>query len=403
MPRGVSREEITQKEHLKLLEDKYKEGQKKPDHITLFRVPDKTSLPETEIRAHTVPGPKWTPSSSVAFVEGALAANSRIWVTQNSEQSFVNNNNQPSILAREQMAVHQRGYVPRLAAENETYGVRTNNKSPEIVYTPPDSPLTPRTPVMQNLYNTNSSFEDFNTTPSKLNALATPIEDSNLVKFLKQNKAVNLLIRQGQLSSQEIDLDAHQDLLENEDIITLLESVRFSKLLETFQDIIEESDADIGDYNFVKLFKDLNISISKIIELYDSNHQLFYRFATDKFISFFNEYKDDIELEELIQIYNDNRELFEAMITDPDDILELIEVQDFIEKFEEIQGRIDQINEHDIYLDTAYKLLANSVIEDGCPEGLLSDVYSSSSSMDSQSDTDEIGSCDDSYASDFSG
>lgn len=85
------------------------------DRIILFRVEDKKSITGLAIDAFTVPGPVWTPASSVAFVAGAVAARKRIFLASpvNQKTLTLKNDVDPAIYAREIQLALAQGYTVR--------------------------------------------------------------------------------------------------------------------------------------------------------------------------------------------------------------------------------------------------------------------------------------------------
>lgn len=106
--RGNKRLTLDKEAHKILVNKKYDSAREIAGHITIFRVKDKKDLPPIEQKNHTVQGPIWTPPSSVGFVMGAQSKGLRIWSATNptnDEDGLLGDNGEPSILARELIAV----------------------------------------------------------------------------------------------------------------------------------------------------------------------------------------------------------------------------------------------------------------------------------------------------------
>ena len=146
----VTPQALTIREHRELVLNKYKTAKETKDHITLFRVSDKYSLKgiyQKEIDEHTVPGPHWTPSSSVGYVLGATEAENRMWLaTPPTTNKLVGRADLVSVYARELTAAVASGYTPRLPGPCEKYMqynrsyLSTGDLGPVAVLTPPTSP-----------------------------------------------------------------------------------------------------------------------------------------------------------------------------------------------------------------------------------------------------------------------
>lgn len=139
--RGKQKPILDKDAHQELVQSKYDVAKGMDDHITLFRVEDKKTLARKETKEHTVPGPLWTPPSSVGFVLGALSEGNRVWAATEptiDSKGLLQDNGDPAIYARELEATISSGWLPRDPHAEETYG-RTN-RGPVTVFTPPTSP-----------------------------------------------------------------------------------------------------------------------------------------------------------------------------------------------------------------------------------------------------------------------
>lgn len=376
------------------------------DHITLFRVKDKKDLPPKEIKEHTVPGPEWTPPSSVGFVLGAQSKGHRIRLATeptNDQDGLLGKNDEPSIYAREITTVVKHGWIPRSPKSHETYGC--TKRLPKVVFSPPSSPKHVLVEELQQIMNVNAGWNDLSLSPMKLIKLSTPISirfrdflktsklnradfDDSLLKIVV-NARILPLIEDGSLSlteMSEVSYDITRELLQDEEVIILVsQGTEFDKLVGIYSEYIEDSNNALGEFSFNKLYNlitsnqgkfakwlfDLNLGIDDIIRLYNDDYDMFCAFANDNAISFFQEYGEDIEY--ITKIYRDNPDLFHALINDEEDVLRDLGVEDFIEKYEQAQHEISQTPKDVPCSGTydAYDFVRTWVIEDNCPDEFL--------------------------------
>jgi len=151
---GSTGPELSEKEHQDLVKEKYKIGRDTKEHITVFRVKDKEGLPKKEKDEHTVPGPNWTPPSSLGYVLGAISQGSSVWLaTEPKNANLISgkgkNSLGPSIYARETSAALHYGWTPREPKSTEKFG--KTERGPVVVLTPPSSPKAVRPETIANL------------------------------------------------------------------------------------------------------------------------------------------------------------------------------------------------------------------------------------------------------------
>ncbi|MDP4709229.1 MAG: hypothetical protein NWS20_04435 [Rickettsiaceae bacterium] len=406
---GKKRPTLDKDSHKALVQKKYDAAKAMVDYITLFRVKDKIGLPPKEIKEHTVPGPEWTPPSSVGFVMGAQSQGHRIRLATeptNDQDGLLGKDDKPSIYAREITTVVKYGWTPRMPKPYETYGF--TKRLPKVVFTPPSSPKHVLAEELQQLMNVDAGWNDFSFSPLELMKLSTPIS-IRFRDFLKINKlsrddfddsfleiVVNArilpLIEDGSLSlteMSEVSYDVTKELLRDEEVIMLLSegTLEFNELIGIYSEYIEDSDNILGKFSFNKLYSlitsnqdeftkwlfELNLSIDDIIRLYNDDYDMLCALANDNAISFFQEYGEDIDIEYMSKIYQDNPELFYALINDKESVLGDLDVMDFIDKYEQAQYEISQMPEDDPYSGSydAYDFVRGWVIEDNCPSEFL--------------------------------
>lgn len=406
---GRKRPILDKSSHGKLILKKYDDGAAMYEHVTLFRVKDKKTLPPKEIKEHTVQGPQWTPPSSVGFVMGAQSKAHRIWLATkptDDKEGLLGKNSDPSIYARELTTAVSHGWTAREPKENETYGC--TDRGPIVVLTPPSSPKFMRMTDLQKVLDINSDWNGFPISLSKLKRLSTPVYQ-RFKEFLEENKldrddfddslleiVVNTkvlpLIEDGCLSLNELSetsYDTTRELLEDKEIIILLSegALEYDELVSIYSEYIEDSDSSLGEFSFNKLYSlissnqeefstllfELNLNIDNIIKLYSDDYHMFCAFANDNAISFFQEYRAEIEMEYMIEIYHDNPDLFFALINDEEDVIQDLGIHDFIEQYEQAQCKIEEIPEDDPYNGaySAYDMVRSWVIEDNCPDEFL--------------------------------
>jgi hypothetical protein len=144
--------------HIKLIHEKNIAARAMKGHITLFRVLDKPKGTK-EREEHIVPGPDWTPPSSVGFVMGGLSVGHRVYLaTEPTEDGLKGAKGVPSIYAREIMTTIMYGWRPRRPKSGERYG-RTGSW-PKVVLTPPSSPIRVGEDDMAKIFDVNTTWED---------------------------------------------------------------------------------------------------------------------------------------------------------------------------------------------------------------------------------------------------
>ena len=390
------------------------------DHITLFRVKDKKDLPPKEIKEHTVPGPEWTPPSSVGFVMGAQSKGHRIRLATeptNDQDGLLGKNGEPSIYAREITTVVKHGWTPRVPKPDETYGC--TKRLPKVVFSPPSSPKHVLVEELQQIMDVNTGWNDLSLSPVNLMRLSTPISirfrdflktsklnrtdfDDSLLKIVV-NARILPLIEDGSLSlieMSEVSYDVTEELLQDEEVIILLSegTLGFNELVGIYSEYIEDSDNALGEFSFNKLYSlitsnqdefakwlfELGLGIDDIIRLYNDDYDMFCAFANDNAISFFQEYGADIDIENMVEIYHDNPELFYALINDEEDVLGDLGVEEFIERYKQAQHEISQIPKDDPYSGAhdAYDFVRTWVIGENCPDEFLGHSSSDDESYD---------------------
>jgi hypothetical protein len=335
-------DKITEDEHHILCQDKFDEGGRAIYHITVFRVKDKRNLNKQEIEEHTVPGPVWTPPSSVAYVMGGLRGGKRVYSATklSTEESFLRKGETPSILAREITAILLHGWLPRQPKHEERY--ENTSQKPEVVFTPPQSPRKPSTSSLRSIMDSEISWSDLPINSQNLVALTNPLP-RKVTDFLKKfslvrSEVCDLLIRM--IENDNLSLSklinapakAIRELLTNKEVIELLskEEAQFEQLLEIYKEYIESGHNPLDTFSFKKfyrlleientqvkkLFNDLGLTIGQIIKLHTESSEMFCAFASDKLISFFKKYSKEINIDIITKIYLENKELFYSMIDD---------------------------------------------------------------------------------------
>lgn len=395
---GKKRPILSKEDHQALVYNKYDHARTLDDHITLFRVEDKKNLTPKEIKNHTVPGPEWTPPSSVGFVLGALREAGRIWsatTPTGDKHGLLGKKGKPSIFARETMSTIEFGWMAREPQENEKYG--HTKKGPVVVFTPPSSPRDVPTEELKSIMNVNAGWD------------VLPLQLNNLIKLSTPlPKALTDSLKKSLLTRKDLDdsllkapIDVVRELLQEKEVIALLSSgaAQFDELITIYLEYIDGSDNHIGEFSFQKLhsllaggdqnefeslFFRLNFSISDIIKLYNDNYDMFCAFADDKFISFFQEYREEINIEKMARIYHDDQELFYALINDSENVLHDTGIEGFISGYQRAQLSISETAEDDPYYGAhdAYDELRAHVVEDGCPKEFLQDNDSSDDESD---------------------
>ncbi len=394
---GKQRKILDKNSHKKLVHKKYDDGHNTKDHITLFRVKDKKSLPPKEIKEHTVHGPEWTPPSSVGFVMGALSKGYRVWsATEYTKDNICGKDSEEiAILARESMATMMFGWIAREPQKNEKYG--KTDRGPHVVFTPPSSPrafLDVEDKVAR-ILDVNAKWQHMPMSLEKLTRLSSPISKP-LSDFLKKTQlprenfhdSLVRMVMKNELSIEEMS-SAPVELLLDEEVVLLLsdKTLYFQELVAIYDEFIDASESVIGEFSFSELYNlilnnrgeladllfELKLSINDVIALYNQDPEMFCAVANDNAIKFFNEYSSDCDITRMLEIYKNNQSLFYALINDPDELLQDISVEDFINGYEEEQERINRISDDDLYKDDydPYDILRNRVNEDGCPDELL--------------------------------
>lgn len=109
------------------------------DRIILFRVDDKPNISGLARDVFTVPGPVWTPASSVGFVAGAVRSGKRIVLATRVNAAGLGDVS-PAIYAREIQFALEHGYGIRMARPDEvlTYPTQRSQGNPAaIILEPP--------------------------------------------------------------------------------------------------------------------------------------------------------------------------------------------------------------------------------------------------------------------------
>jgi len=396
--RGKKRPTLSPEEHKELVHKKYDDAKKMNDHITLFRVPDKQDLGYKEQREHTVQGPVWTPSVSVASVMGALSNGNRVWLATkptNDSNGLLGKNDEPSILAREITVVVKYGWISRETQAHEKYGCTT--RQPKAVFTPPLSPRNASLEELQNLMDTSVGWGRMPITVDGLTNLSTPIPKElsdamkkarltraelgdELITIVLQTKGVMKLLEDDNLSLVELSdtsINTTKELLSNDEVILLLSEgeAKFTELADIYSEYIEDSNNKLEELSFKKfydlingnkskldqLLSDLSLSIGAVIRLYNEDDIMFCALANNRTISFLQEYSNEIDIWSLAEIYCQNQELFDTLINDQKEqnILPEVGIDDFIIKFEEIKRELE-----DDGLESAYEILVARVKEE---------------------------------------
>ncbi len=406
---GKKRPLLNKEQHKELVLKKFKNGADADDHITLFRVLDKKDLPPKEISEYTVHGPHWTPSSSISFVTGALSNGSRVWLAtepKNDETGLLGKKGEPAIYTRELNVAVVHGWLAREARATETYG-RTS-RAPCEVLTPPSSPKLVSSTTLGILMDVNASWNTLTLSAENLTQRLITIS-VGFSDFLKKQRltiddfgdlfhTIDKLIRGELIPLEEIGKlppDIIKMLLQNKEIISLLETedIECGELIEIYNeysDPINECRTSLEKFNlialynlvtnnlgeFEKILSALDLSIDEIIKLYNNNSEMFFAFANDNAIAFFQRYADDIDIEELERIYNNNEELYWALINDPEGLVGEIGVEGFIDMYKQAQHDIHEIADDNLYKGAydPYDFVKTRIAREECPDELL-DIF----------------------------
>ncbi len=406
--RGQKGHVLSEEDHKALVHKKYNDARKIDYHITLFRVKDKKKLPPKEKDHHTVQGPQWTPPSSVGFVMGAQSKGLRIWsATSPTEDDLVDEQGRPSILARESMTTIKHGWLARKPHAHEKFG--NTDRAPVVVFTPPLSPIEVEVKELRSIMNVKAGWLALPLQLNKLIRLSTPIPkalsdilkkskltrdqvDDDLLKFVVKSKEVLKLVKEDNLSIAALNLalnvvsiDIVEELLEDQEVIELLSDgeAQFDELLEIYSSYIEEDDFQmtyIGEFSFKKLYSLITnyvrefeslffyhkLNIHDIIDLYDTDYATFCIFSNDELQLFLQKHGQEIYFGEIKRIYYDNPDLFYALVIDDSNVLQHIEVREFIDCYEEAQSEIREIpkNDPDYGKRDAYDILRSRVTKD---------------------------------------
>lgn len=339
--RGKSGHTLSKADHEALVHKKYEEGRSAKDHVTIFRVKDKKSFAQTKESEHLVQGPLWSPPSSVAFVMGAQSKRLRVWsATKIDDDGLTGTKGTPAILARELSIAIMQGWMAREPQLKEKYG--QTSRGPHVVFTPPSSPRYIPINAGQKIIDVNSSWSDL---PMSKQELVTAAEalPKDITDWLKKHRL------------HRIDYDDAllcDFISENPELI--------EKLMQKFR-------------------------IEHVIALYTEDRGMFATFATDKVLCFLDTHDDEIDAEQMLDIYRNDRKLFENLIEDDENLLNDLEVVDFIKRYRDAQKALDELDQDDPYYGyhSAYSVLRNKIAEDGCPAELLRN------DSDSENDEDE--------------
>lgn len=407
--RGKKRPLLSEKEHKELVIEKHEIATKMEYHVTLFRVQDKKHLPKKEVKDHTVPGPYWTPPSSVGFVLGASAQDHRIYLateTTLSKSGLLGNKGLPSIYARETMSAISLGYSARKPKAWEKYA--KSDMGPDTVLTPPSSPILFAEDDIQSIMDVNRGWNALPMKASELSRLTTPMEErfrerlkdngfemddleDGLIE-ISLNKKIFPLIEEGILDlSKMMDLseEALSSMLKNQEIILVLsrQDLAFAELIQLYSEYIEDSSECLDAEDILDLYEvsvryqksldnlvnELGITLEEIARIYREYTEEISIFADNSVIEFLQEYHLDIGYERLLEISIANADLFCAMVSDPEHIINNIGIEEFIGRFENIQEELReaQMEGYFAYEDSPYDRIVNEVINDGTPDGLL--------------------------------
>lgn len=144
--RGKGKLEMDREANRALIRKKFAIGAERKDlsnpRIILFRVGDKKHISGTAQKRHTVPGPVWTPASSVGYVAGAIESRKRIYLASDVlEDGVLGTADTPAIYAREIQAALAHGYSIRKPTDDENLGIDSRyGQKPYWVLEPPPAP-----------------------------------------------------------------------------------------------------------------------------------------------------------------------------------------------------------------------------------------------------------------------
>lgn len=414
--RGKSRYTLNSESHKALVRKKYNDAKGMDDHITLFRVADKSYLPDSEKEQHTVQGPEWTPPSSAGFVMGAQNVRHRIWLATHPTEDnsgLLGKNGEPSIYARENMTALSAGWMARETQKNEKYGIRSK-KAPVEVLTPPSSPVFVPSEDLRKIMDVTSNWDSLPMNLSDMTILLTPIPkeltdalkksrltrndlDNKLLSILVNTKGVLDLVSQNNLSIKELNdvsIEVVEVLFEQEEVITMLANgILFGQLKYMYDEYIsynnhsrEFSFSKLNDLvtnheeQLIELLNTFGLTVKDIINLYNNDYNMFCDFVNNDAISFFQNHHAEIDLQELIDIYKTNIELFYDLITDEEDVLGDINVKEFIDRYKEIQNEHSEYHsDEELFYDddilsgrvSICQKMRNEITYDNCPDEML--------------------------------
>lgn len=335
---GKKRPLLDKKAHDELVEIKYVVASGMKEHITLFRVQDKKALPPMEIKEHTVPGPQWTPPSSVGFVMGALSKGHRVWLStepSSDGDGFASKEGDPAIYARETMTAIILGWLARDSKKSETYG--KTDRGPTRVLTPPSSPKGFDIADMKSIMDVKSGWNDLPMTMDQLLERTTPISQ-RVQQYLDDDTAnsINPLLLK---------------LAENKNIFPLIEDGTLC-FLEMTDVGVEALRKMLTNKGILKRLKNGDLTFKKLIEAYN----------------FVEEHADeDIELSEIVNYAIYNQDLYHCFLTDEYSLINTLGVNEFIRDFKDAQARIEQMSDDDpSKIDSdPYELVNAEVEKDG--------------------------------------
>lgn len=235
-----------------------------------------------------------------------------------------------------------------------------------------------RTPDMQALLD---YMESLDLTASDFtNEFLTIVVSAEILDLLEGNLLD--LMELNQLSSNSLKL-----LLYNDEVIDLIrkQKVSFTTMYNIYYEYFNSMKEDINEINlpeFVSLFNDCEkklenmffiagISLTEIMDLYEQHSSVFYYISDEQACKFISEH--DYDIEDIIELYEDNKELLEAMIEDPDNLVDEMGLEEFIEEFERAQHELEEVSFDDVNYGVynAYDILKQRNIEENCPDEFL--------------------------------
>lgn len=397
---GKKRPLLDEQKHHELVKNKYNKAREMDDHITLFRLSEKKGLAQKETKEHTVPGPEWTPPSSVGFVMGGLSKAHRFWLaTEPDCNGLVGEKGEVSIYAREIETALVAGWSAREPKDNEQYG-RTG-RGPRVVLTPPPSPVPTDDKHFQTIMDVKAEWHDIPYGRDSLMYYTTPVTfrlddileddfgmvrecfDDGLIEIIL-DKRIFPLFEEGRICILEMcdmSYEVLKDMLSEKHILKLIAEDKAE-----LPDIYKLETENKEEYKI--LSEEFYMSLPEIINLLKDSPKAFYAIAKDNVVNFYRKYQYDICIEDLIKIYESNRELFNALIKDSHDLIEDLGLEEFIDQFKAAQVAINNIPEEERDCD-AYDIIREAAIKDGCPEGFCSDGDESGYSEGEFSDNED--------------